>query len=878
MNALSSETSLQDSQSLDYHTKYPAGKIQTSLPKALNSMADLAIAYSPGVAAPVRAIAADQRNVNRYTARGNTVAVVSNGSAILGLGNLGPYAAKPVMEGKAALFKRFADINAVDLELDVDNPDHIISVVKALEPSFGGINLEDISAPDCFYIEEKLQAAMDIPVFHDDQHGTAIVVCAALLKACEKQQKCLHECKVVINGAGAAALATANMLLALGVSAHQLTLCDIVGVLHSERRQDVHEWHRPFLRETDARTLAEVAPGADILIGLSARDAFNQDLMAMLAERPIVFALANPEPEILPPDVLAVRPDAVIATGRSDYPNQVNNLLAFPFVFRGALDVGATAITEAMKVAAVKALARINCPKGDILPTIFNPMLAEAIPAAVAKAAVEDGVAQIMEKQAPEILADPGYEFMQPMPEAEGAVRLECDPLGEVPVPAASYFGPQTVRALRNFPISGNKIADMPELLLALAWVKKSSALTNKRLKLVDAAVANAIIAACDEIIAGRHHHDFCVDVIQGGAGTSTNMNCNEVIANRAQEIMGYERGRYDIVHPNDHVNCNQSTNDSYATAVRIAVHQLSARLEQGLNQLALAIEEKAVEFAHIPKLARTQLQDAVPMTLGQEFRAFAETLFEDVSRASEIKSLFLEVNLGGTAIGTGVGANLDYQSRVVAVLCEVSGLPFRASKNRIEATWDMGAFTLFSGMLKRLAMKLSKISNDLRLLSSGPAGGIGEIKLPDRQPGSSIMPGKVNPVIPEVVNQVCFRVFGMDTAITFAAEAGQLQLNAMEPLILYSIHESCSLLLNAMATLKDNCIAGIEANEARCLKNLQNSTALAVNLVSVIGYERAASIAKQAQATEQAFVEYLKDNHPELLGFVDNANPASGG
>lgn len=451
------------------------------------------------------------------------------------------------------------------------------------------------------------------------------------------------------------------------------------------------------------------------------------------------------------------------------------------------------------------------------------------------------------------------------------AYRIERDALGEVHVPTARYFGAQTARALENFRISGTRISSMPELVRALAWVKKAAALANLDCGGLDKRVAGVILKACDEIIKGDLMEEFCVDVLQGGAGTSTNMNANEVIANRALEHLGCERGAYEHVHPNDHVNRSQSTNDSYATAVRLTACQLCDSLEHAIGNVVASLRTKANEFRHIQKLGRTQMQDAVPMSAGDEFDAFAETLSEDIARIQDIKVLFLEVNLGGTAIGTGVGAGADYQSNVVSMLAEVTGLAVRPARNRIEASSDMGAFVTFSGLLKRFAIKLSKICNDLRLLASGPIGGLGELILPERQPGSSLMPGKINPVIPEVVNQVCFKVIGADTAVSFAAEAGQLQLNAMEPLILHSIHESCTLLTAAMDSLVTNCISDLRVDEDRCRRNLESSGALATYLVPHVGYDRASRIASGALKSDQPFIAYLAALHPELLSLINH-------
>jgi len=453
-------------------------------------------------------------------------------------------------------------------------------------------------------------------------------------------------------------------------------------------------------------------------------------------------------------------------------------------------------------------------------------------------------------------------------------VRMEQDPLGIVPVDAARLYGPQTERARANFPLTGTVIGDFPELLIALAQVKKAAARVNGRIGDLPIDIADAVVRACDEIIAGRHHDHFPVDACQGGAGTSTNMNANEVIANRALQLLGHDAGDYVRVNPNDHVNRNQSTNDAYATAVRLAVFALNGRLMAASVRLAAAFDERSLAFEAIRKLGRTQLQDAVPMTLGEEFGAYATTLREDVQRAGEIARLLLEVNLGGTAIGTGIAASAAYREQVCAELALVIGYPVVQAANLVEATWDMGAFVLYSGMLKRVAAKLSKIANDLRLLSSGPVGGLGEIALPRRQPGSSIMPGKVNPVIPEAVNAASFRVFGLDLTVTFAAEGGQLQLNPFEPVIYWSIDEAVTLLVNAMNMLADHCVAGIEACDARCHANLLHSTALATELVPRIGYARAATVAAYAQesgsllaaveALEPAQTDYIRLRIPE--------------
>lgn len=425
--------------------------------------------------------------------------------------------------------------------------------------------------------------------------------------------------------------------------------------------------------------------------------------------------------------------------------------------------------------------------------------------------------------------------------------RREHDSLGNVDVPAGALWGAQTERARGNFRISGITLSRFPHLITALAMTKKATARANLQLGVLSSEKFEAICVACDEIIAGRHREAFPLDAIQGGAGTSVNMNANEVIANLANERLGGVRGTNAPVHPNDDVNRSQSTNDVYPTAVRLSLILAHADLEAAIVALADSFDERAKAFAETVKLGRTQLQDAVPMTLGQEFAAFAAVLREDVTRLREMLPLLGEVNLGGTAIGTGLNAPRGYAEVAIAELSAISGQKLTRAANLIEASWDMGAFVLFSGMLKRLATKLSKISNDLRLLSSGPRGGLGEIRLPAAQPGSSIMPGKVNPVIPEVVNQVCFQVIGNDLAITFAAEAGQLQLNAMEPLIAFNLHFSIQMLHAAISVLDEDCVQGVEADAARSREHLEASVGTVTALVPLIGYGPSAELAKDA-------------------------------
>jgi len=429
-------------------------------------------------------------------------------------------------------------------------------------------------------------------------------------------------------------------------------------------------------------------------------------------------------------------------------------------------------------------------------------------------------------------------------------VRVEHDFLGEKDIPATAYWGVHTARAVENFPISGTRISAMPDLIRAMAFVKQAAARTNVELGVLDAKLSNAIVAACDDLVAGELHAEFVVDVIQGGAGTSTNMNANEVIANRALEKLGLEKGRYDVLHPNDHVNASQSTNDVYPTAVRIALWLGIERLLASMAFLREGFEAKADEFKDVLKIGRTQLQDAVPMTLGQEFLTYAVMIGEDESRLREARALIQEINLGATAIGTGINAPGGYSDRACKLLAEISGVPVEKASNLIEATQDTGAFVQLSGVLKRVACKLSKICNDLRLLSSGPQAGFGDIRLPARQAGSSIMPGKVNPVIPEVMNQVAFAVIGNDMTVTMASEAGQLQLNAFEPIMGWSLFKSIEHLSQACRTLQTNCVAGIEPNHELLAKRVRESVTLVTALNPIIGYEKAALIAKTAMKT----------------------------
>ena len=439
------------------------------------------------------------------------------------------------------------------------------------------------------------------------------------------------------------------------------------------------------------------------------------------------------------------------------------------------------------------------------------------------------------------------------------ATRTEEDLLGAREVPLEAYWGIHTLRAMENFQISGSVVGDEEAFVRGMVQVKKASALANSDLGALDPEVAGAIVWACDQVlVAERCLDQFPVDQFQGGAGTSVNMNTNEVIANLALEYLGYAKGRYDIINPNDHVNKSQSTNDAYPTGFRLGLFTLVASLIEELERLIVSMRSKGKELVNVLKMGRTQLQDAVPMSLGQEFEAFAVLLEEEVSRLHNNAALLLEVNLGATAIGTGLNTPPDYQSTVVGRLREITGLDIRGAHDLLEATSDTGAYVSMHAAIKRLAVKLSKICNDLRLLSSGPRAGLGEIRLPERQAGSSIMPAKVNPVIPEVVNQVCFKVMGNDVALTFAAEAGQLQLNVMEPVIAQAIFESINLLTRGMSTLRELCIVGIEANEEVCRRNVLDSIGIVTYLNPVIGHHNGDLVGRECARSGRSVREVV--------------------
>ncbi|MGL4859335.1 MAG: aspartate ammonia-lyase [Enterobacteriaceae bacterium] len=437
--------------------------------------------------------------------------------------------------------------------------------------------------------------------------------------------------------------------------------------------------------------------------------------------------------------------------------------------------------------------------------------------------------------------------------------RVEEDLLGRKEIPAEAYYGVHTLRAMENFHISNAKINDVPELIRGMVMVKKAVALANKELATLPADVADVIVKACDEVLnKGKCMDQFPIDVFQGGAGTSVNMNTNEVLANIGLELMGHQKGEYEHLNPNDHLNKSQSTNDAYPTGFRIAVYQSIMKLLEAIEQLRQGFIRKGEEFKDVLKMGRTQLQDAVPMTLGQEFHAFSVLLKEELRNIRHTTEFMLEVNLGATAIGTGLNTPPGYQQLAVQKLAQVTGLPCVPAEDLIEATSDCGAYVMVHGALKRNAVKLSKICNDLRLLSSGPRAGLNEINLPEMQAGSSIMPAKVNPVIPEVVNQVCFKVIGNDTCVTMASEAGQLQLNVMEPVIGQAMFESIHLLTNACYNLLDKCVTGITANKEICHNYVFNSIGIVTYLNPFIGHHNGDIVGKICAETGKSVREVV--------------------
>lgn len=453
--------------------------------------------------------------------------------------------------------------------------------------------------------------------------------------------------------------------------------------------------------------------------------------------------------------------------------------------------------------------------------------------------------------------------------------RTEKDSIGSKDIPEGVYYGVQSLRAAENFRITG--LSMHPEVINSLAQIKKAAAITNCEIGLLDKHIAEAIVKACDEIVEGKLHDEFIVDPIQGGAGTSINMNANEVIANRAIEILGGQKGDYSIVHPNDHVNCGQSTNDVIPTAGKMTSLKLLKNAKKELERLHQAFCEKAEEFDSIIKMGRTQMQDAVPIRLGQEFKAYSVAIQRDINRMEKAQEEMRTLNMGGTAIGTGINADEAYLRRIVPNLAQISGMDFVQAYDLIDATQNLDPFVAVSGAVKACAVTLSKIANDFRLMSSGPRCGFGEINLPAKQNGSSIMPGKVNPVIPEVVNQVAFNIIGNDVTITMAAEAGQLELNAFEPIVFYCLFQSIDTLAYAVETFVDNCVKGITANKERCKELVDNSVGIVTAICPHVGYAKAASLAKTAIKTGEPVRKLILDegllNEEELEEILDVKN-----
>ena len=474
-------------------------------------------------------------------------------------------------------------------------------------------------------------------------------------------------------------------------------------------------------------------------------------------------------------------------------------------------------------------------------------------------------------------------EGMNDMTENEMEFRVEKDSIGTKDVPENVYYGVQSLRAAENFHITGLNMH--PEIINSLAYIKKAAAITNCEAGLLDKRRTQAIVQACDEILEGKFREDFIVDPIQGGAGTSLNMNANEVIANRAIEILGGKKGDYSVVNPNDHVNCGQSTNDVIPTAGKVTSLRLLKKLKKQLLRLHSALEQKADEFDSVIKMGRTQLQDAVPIRLGQEFKAYSVAILRDLNRMDKAMDEMRTLNMGGTAVGTGLNADESYLRRIVPNLSEISGMDLVQAYDLIDATQNLDSFVAVSGAVKACAVTLSKIANDLRLMSSGPRAGFGEINLPAKQNGSSIMPGKVNPVIPEVVNQVAFNAIGNDMTITMAAEAGQLELNAFEPIIFYCLFQSIDTIAYAVNTFVDNCVIGITANETRCRYFVENSVGIITAICPYVGYQKAAEIAKEAIKTGESVRKLIiekglltKEQMDEIMDPVQMTEPGISG
>ena len=474
-------------------------------------------------------------------------------------------------------------------------------------------------------------------------------------------------------------------------------------------------------------------------------------------------------------------------------------------------------------------------------------------------------------------------EGIKDMTENEMEFRVEKDSIGTKDVPENVYYGVQSLRAAENFHITGLNMH--PEIINSLAYIKKAAAITNCEAGLLDKRRTQAIVQACDEILEGKFREDFIVDPIQGGAGTSLNMNANEVIANRAIEILGGKKGDYSVVNPNDHVNCGQSTNDVIPTAGKMTSLRLLKKLKMQLLRLHSALEQKADEFDSVIKMGRTQLQDAVPIRLGQEFKAYSVAILRDLNRMDKAMDEMRTLNMGGTAVGTGLNADESYLRRIVPNLSEISGMDLVQAYDLIDATQNLDSFVAVSGAVKACAVTLSKIANDLRLMSSGPRAGFGEINLPAKQNGSSIMPGKVNPVIPEVVNQVAFNAIGNDMTITMAAEAGQLELNAFEPIIFYCLFQSIDTIAYAVNTFVDNCVIGITANETRCRYFVENSVGIITAICPYVGYQKAAEIAKEAIKTGESVRKLIiekglltKEQMDEIMDPVQMTEPGISG
>ena len=439
--------------------------------------------------------------------------------------------------------------------------------------------------------------------------------------------------------------------------------------------------------------------------------------------------------------------------------------------------------------------------------------------------------------------------------------RIESDLIGSREVPESALYGVQTLRGIENFNISKFHLNEYPLFIQGLAITKMGAAMANRELDLLTEEQANAIIEACKEILDGKHHDQFPVDMIQGGAGTTTNMNANEVIANRALELMGHKRGEYQFCSPNDAVNRSQSTNDAYPTAIHIGLYYTHLKLVEHFKALIASFRKKAEEMAHIVKMGRTQLEDAVPMTLGQTFNGFASILEQEVANLNYAAQDFLTVNMGATAIGTGITAEPGYAEKCVAALRQITGLEIRLAEDLVGATSDTSCMVGYSGAMRRIAVKMNKICNDLRLLASGPRCGLGEFNLPAMQPGSSIMPGKVNPVIPEVMNQICYKVIGNELCVTMAGEAAQMELNAMEPVMAQCCFESIDLMVNGMDTLRTRCVDGIIANKEHCISNVHNSIGVVTALNPVIGYKNSTKIAKEAMATGRSVYDLVLEH-----------------